>query len=65
VIEGDRDSSNPPGQSRAALRLCTGFSMAMKRYQLQRGAGYGTLFERPIWEMQIYSPARDLIRDNA
>ena len=45
VIEGDRDGSCPPGQGRAALRLCTGLDAAMKRYHLQPGAGHETLFE--------------------
>jgi hypothetical protein len=28
VIEGDRDGSCPPGQGRAALRLCTSLDAA-------------------------------------
>jgi poly(3-hydroxybutyrate) depolymerase len=65
VIEGDRDGSCPPGQGRAALRLCTGLDAAMKRYHLQPGAGHETLFEGPVWEAQIYPLVRDLIRDKA
>ena len=65
VIEGDRDGSCPPGQGRAALRLCTGLDAAMKRYHLQPGAGHETLFEGPVWETQIYPLVRDLIRDKA
>jgi poly(3-hydroxybutyrate) depolymerase len=65
VIEGDRDGSCPPGQGRAALRLCTGLDAAMKRYHLQPGAGHETLFEGPVWETQIYPLVRDLIREKA
>jgi poly(3-hydroxybutyrate) depolymerase len=65
VIEGDRDGSCPPGQGRAALRLCTGLDAAMKRYHLQPGAGHETLFEGPVWETQIYPLVRSLIRDRA
>jgi poly(3-hydroxybutyrate) depolymerase len=63
VIEGDHDGSCPPGQGRAALRLCTGFNAVMKRYDLQHGAGHETLFEGTVWEAQIYPLVRDLIRD--
>jgi poly(3-hydroxybutyrate) depolymerase len=65
VIEGDRDGSCPPGQGRAALRLCTSLDAAMKRYHLQPGAGHETLFEGPVWETQIYPLVRELIRDRA
>jgi poly(3-hydroxybutyrate) depolymerase len=65
VIEGDRDGSCPPGQGRAALRLCTSLDAATKRYHLQPGAGHETLFEGPVWETQIYPLVRDLIRDKA
>jgi poly(3-hydroxybutyrate) depolymerase len=65
VIEGDRDASCPPGQGRAALRLCTGLDATMTRYHLQPGAGHDTLFEGPVWEAQIYPLVRDLIRANA
>jgi poly(3-hydroxybutyrate) depolymerase len=65
VIEGDRDGSCPPGQGRAAIRLCTGLDAAMKRHHLQPGAGHETLFEGPVWEAQIYPLVRDLIRDKA
>jgi poly(3-hydroxybutyrate) depolymerase len=65
VIEGDRDGSCPPGQGRAALRLCTGLDAAMKRHHLQPGAGHDALFEGPVWEAQIYPLVRDLIRADA
>jgi poly(3-hydroxybutyrate) depolymerase len=65
VIEGNRDGSCPPGQGRAALRLCTSLDAAMKRYHLQPGAGHETLFEGPAWKKQIYPLVRDLIRDKA
>jgi poly(3-hydroxybutyrate) depolymerase len=65
VIEGDRDGSCPPGQGRAALRLCTGLDGAMKRYHLEPGAGHETLFEGPVWKTQIYPLVRNFIRDKA
>jgi poly(3-hydroxybutyrate) depolymerase len=65
VIEGDHDASCPPGQGRAALRLCTGLDATMKRYHLQPGARHDTLFEGPVWETQVYPLVRDLIRTSA
>jgi poly(3-hydroxybutyrate) depolymerase len=65
AVEGERDESCPPGQTRAALRLCTGLSPGMARHHLQPGAGHDTLFEGPVWETQVYPVVRDVVRASA
>jgi poly(3-hydroxybutyrate) depolymerase len=62
AVEGERDETCPPGQTRAALELCSGLGPALKRHHLQPGAGHDDLFEGPVWEKQIYPLVRQVIR---
>jgi poly(3-hydroxybutyrate) depolymerase len=48
AVEGERDETCPPGQTRAALELCSGLDRGKKRHHLQPGAGHNALFEEPV-----------------
>jgi len=62
AIEGGRDATCPPGQTRAALDLCPNLGAAKKRHHLQRDAGHDDLFEGPTWAAEVYPLVRDAIR---
>ncbi len=62
AIEGERDATCPPGQTRAALDLCPALSSAKKCHHLQRDAGHDDLFEGPTWATQILPLVRKVIR---
>jgi poly(3-hydroxybutyrate) depolymerase len=62
AVEGGRDETCPPGQTRAALELCSGLGPALKRHHLQPGAGHDDLFEGPVWATEIYPLVREVIR---
>src|ERR671912_2143118 len=48
AVEGERDATCPPGQTRAALDLCPALGPALKRHHLKPGAGHDDLFEGPV-----------------
>ena len=65
AIEGERDATCPPGQTRAALDLCPALGPEKKRHHLQRGAGHDDLFEGPTWATEIYpGVVREVIRSS-
>ena len=64
AVEGERDQTSPPGQTRAALDLCPALGPEKKRHHLQRGAGHDDLFEGPTWAAEIYPVVRGVIRSN-
>ena len=47
AVEGERDESCPPGQTRAALDLCPNLGPEKKRHHVQPGARHDDLFEGP------------------
>jgi poly(3-hydroxybutyrate) depolymerase len=64
AVEGERDGSCPPGQTRAALDLCRNLGPEKKRHHVQPGARHDDLFEGPIWTAQVYPVVREVIRSN-
>ena len=64
AIEGERDETCPPGQTRAALDLCPALGPTKKRHHLHRGAGHDDLFEGPAWAAEILPLVQDVIRSN-
>ena len=64
AVEGGRDASCPPGQTRAALDLCRNLGPGKKRHHLQAGARHDDLFEGPIWTAQVYPVVREVIRSS-
>jgi poly(3-hydroxybutyrate) depolymerase len=65
AVEGERDETSPPGQTRAALDLCSGLGPGKKQHHLQPGASHDALFEGPIWEAEIYPRVLKVIRSSA
>ena len=64
AVEGERDETCPPGQTRAALDLCPALGPTQKRHHLQRGAGHDDLFEGPAWAAEILPLVREVIRSS-
>ena len=64
AVEGERDQTCPPGQTRAALDLCPALDPAKKRHHLQRGAGHDALFEGPTWAAELLPLVREVIRSS-
>jgi poly(3-hydroxybutyrate) depolymerase len=64
AVEGERDKTCPPGQTRAALDLCAALGPEKKRHRLQRGAGHDDLFEGPTWATNILPLVREVIRSS-
>ncbi len=62
AVEGEQDQTCPPGQTRAALDLCSALAPKEKRHRLQRGASHDDLFEGPTWATEIYPLVRKVIR---
>ena len=62
VVEGERDETCPPGQTRAALELCAGLGPGLGRHHLQPGAGHDDLFEGPTWAAEIRPLVGEVIR---
>jgi poly(3-hydroxybutyrate) depolymerase len=65
AVEGERDQTCPPGQTRAALDLCPALGPEKKQHHLQRGAGHDDLFEGPTWAAEILPLVREVIRSSA
>ncbi len=64
AVEGERDQTCPPGQTRAALDLCPALSPESKRHHLHPGAQHDDLFEGPTWETEILPLVREVIRSS-
>lgn len=64
TVEGERDDICPPGQSIAALDLCSGLKSNQKRNLLQRGVGHYGVFSGSRWSSDIYPLVRDVIAAN-
>lgn len=58
-VEGELDDISAPGQTKAALDLCSGLSASMKKYHLQQKAGHYGLFNGSRWRDEV----RPLITD--
>ncbi|MCW8306858.1 polyhydroxyalkanoate depolymerase [Acidiphilium sp. PA] len=64
TVEGERDDICPPGQSVAALDLCSGLKTARKRNHLQLGVGHYGVFSGSRWANDIYPQLREIIALN-
>lgn len=64
TVEGERDDICPPGQSVAALDLCSGLKTARKRNYLQLGVGHYGVFSGSRWANEIYPQLREIIALN-
>lgn len=64
TVEGERDDICPPGQSAAAIDLCSGLKPGRKRNHLQLGVGHYGVFSGSRWASDIYPQLRDIIAQN-
>jgi poly(3-hydroxybutyrate) depolymerase len=62
TVEGEKDDICSIGQTMAALDLCTGIPMPMKRHHLQTGVGHYGIFNGRRWASEIYPRVREMIQ---
>ena len=62
TVEGERDDICAIGQTVAALDLCTGVRVSMKRHHLQTGVGHYGVFNGRRWEQEVYPRVRSMIQ---
>ncbi len=60
-IEGEKDDIAAPGQTKAALDLCSNIPDSMKKYHLQEGAGHYGLFSGSKFRQFIVPIIKDFI----
>jgi poly(3-hydroxybutyrate) depolymerase len=64
TVEGEKDDICAIGQTMAALDLCRGLPVTMKRHHLQTGVGHYGVFSGKRWAQQVYPRVRDVIQTN-
>jgi len=62
TVEGEKDDICGIGQTVAALDLCSGIPLPMKRHHLQTGAGHYGVFSGRRWEREIYPRVREMVQ---
>ena len=62
TVEGERDDICAIGQTVAALDLCSGVRVSMKRHHLQTGVGHYGVFSGRRWENEVYPRVRAMIQ---
>jgi poly(3-hydroxybutyrate) depolymerase len=62
TVEGERDDICAIGQTVAALDLCTGVRVSMKRHHLQTGVGHYGVFSGRRWDQEVYPRVRSMIQ---
>ena len=65
TIEGELDDISGQGQTRAALKLCSGIDESDKRHITVDGAGHYGIFSGRRWRDQVYPQVRDFIAQHA
>jgi poly(3-hydroxybutyrate) depolymerase len=63
TIEGERDDISGPGQTQAALALCTGIPAERKRQLPVQGAGHYGVFSGRRWRGTVYPQVREFIAE--
>jgi len=61
TIEGEHDDISGPGQTQAALDLCSGIPDERKRHITIEGVGHYGLFSGRRWRQTVYPRVRDFI----
>jgi poly(3-hydroxybutyrate) depolymerase len=64
TVEGEKDDICAIGQTMAALDLCRGLPVTMKRHHLQTGVGHYGVFSGRRWAQQVYPRVREVIQIN-
>ena len=62
TVEGENDDICGIGQTMAALDLCSGIPVTMKRHHLQTGVGHYGVFNGRRWANEIYPVVREMIQ---
>ncbi len=62
TVEGEKDDICSIGQTMAALDLCSGIPLPMKRHHLQTGVGHYGIFNGRRWANEIYPRVREMIQ---
>jgi len=62
TVEGERDDICANGQTLAALELCSGVPITMRRHHLQTGVGHYGVFSGKRWNAEIYPLVRQMIQ---
>jgi poly(3-hydroxybutyrate) depolymerase len=62
TVEGERDDICANGQTMAALDLCSGVPISMRRHHLQTGVGHYGVFSGKRWTNEIYPLVREMIQ---
>jgi poly(3-hydroxybutyrate) depolymerase len=62
TVEGERDDICANGQTMAALELCSGVPISMRRHHLQTGVGHYGVFSGKRWTNEIYPLVREMIQ---
>jgi poly(3-hydroxybutyrate) depolymerase len=62
TVEGERDDICANGQTLAALELCSGVPISMRRHHLQTGVGHYGVFSGKRWNAEIYPLVRQMIQ---
>ena len=62
TIEGELDDISGPGQTRAALDLCTGIPADRKSHITVEGAGHYGTFSGRRWREVVYPQVREFIQ---
>jgi poly(3-hydroxybutyrate) depolymerase len=62
TVEGERDDICANGQTMAALDLCSGVPISMRRHHLQTGVGHYGVFAGKRWVAEIYPLVREMIQ---
>lgn len=52
-VEGELDDISAVGQTKAAIKICTGLPSSMKQYHLQKQAGHYGLFNGTRWRDEV------------
>jgi poly(3-hydroxybutyrate) depolymerase len=65
TVEGEMDDISAPGQTRAAIDLCSGLKPEMKKAHLQIGVGHYGIFNGRKWNEYILPVVHQFILDHA
>lgn len=65
TVEGELDDISAPGQTRAAIDLCSGLTDDMKKAHLQIGVGHYGIFNGRKWREYVLPVVRQFMRDHA
>ena len=63
TIEGELDNISGPGETRAALELCSGIPIDRKRHLTVEGAGHYGIFSGRRWRTVVYPEVRRFIAE--